>query len=290
MEDLETFVAVVEHGSFTAAAHALGITVTVVSRRIRGLERRLNTRLLNRTTRRVSVTEAGARYHADVRPALEALRDSEARLQQLSSEPSGELRVAAPMSFGIRRLGPLLAQFAAAHPRLRVRLELDDRMVDIVAQGMDLALRIGHLDDSSLVARPILPIPMLLCAAPAYLERHGTPRQAADLTEHVCLHYSIPGQREAWTLREMGRSVTVQVRGGFCSNNGDVLCQAAVAGLGVVLLPEFIVGQDLAAGTLLPLAPGLSAPSVTLYGLYPSRQFVPVKVKLLLDHLMATVV
>jgi DNA-binding transcriptional LysR family regulator len=287
MDDLETFVAVVEAQGFTAAAKALGMTVTAASRRVKALEQRLGARLLNRTTRRVSLTEAGQIYYEQVRSLLSQLRETERQLSQLATEPQGQLRITAPMSFGVRRLAPLLARFATAHPRLQLNLQLDDRLVDFPEQDLDVALRIGYPQDSALVARSIAPIQRFLCASPAYLRARGIPRQPMDLLGHNCLHYDVLSLREEWTLAGLHGPETIAVRGNFCSNNGAVLCEAAIQGLGIALLPEFIVEQPLAQGSLRRVLEGFEPPPFTLYALCASRQFLPAKIKLLLEYLVA---
>lgn len=287
LDELDVFVAVVETRGFTAAAAALGTTVTAVSRRVKALEQRLGTRLLNRTTRRVSLTAAGEVYYRQVRRLLAELRDTEGQLTDLAGEPHGPLRITAPMSFGVRRLAPVVARFARAHPRVQVQLQLDDRVVDIVEQGLDLALRIGYPQDSSLIARPIAPVARYVCASPDYLGAHGTPRAPADLVGHACLHYSNLSEREEWTLSGPRGPEPVRVRGSFCSNNGDVLCEAAAQGLGVALLPDFIAGEALADGRLVRILEGHEPPPYTLYALYPSRELVPAKTRLFLDALPA---
>lgn len=275
----------VDAGGFTAAARALGLTPGAVSRRVRTLERRLGTRLLNRTTRRVSLTEAGATYHRQVARTLEDLRQVEARLSHLADEPVGHLRVSAPTSFGIRRLARLGAVFAARHPSLQFDLQLDDRFTDIVGEGYDLALRIGRLADSRLVARALVPVHRVVCAAPSYLDVHGRPERPADLAGHACLHYSHLTLREEWTLTGDGEPEAVDVTGPVRSNNGEVLREAALAGLGIVLLPGFIVEEDLRTGRLERVLAAFRPTPFTLYGVYPSREYVPRKVHLFLDFL-----
>jgi len=287
LEDQQIFVAVVEAASFTAAARLLGISVTATSRRVQALERRLGTRLLNRTTRRLSLTEAGEVYYEQVRRILRELRDTEAQLAGLAEEPLGQLRVTAPMSFGVRRLAPLVAGFARSHPRLQVQLLLDDQVVDVVGQGLDLALRIGYPRDSSLVARPLAVIPRHICAAPRYLEDQGIPRRPSDLNRHACLHYSNLSVREEWTLMGPQGPESVAVQGSFCSNNGDVLCEAAIQGLGIAMLPDFIVQRALADGRLQRILADYEPPAFTLLALYPSRDLLPTKTRLFLEMLSA---
>ncbi len=285
---LQTFVSVVESGTLSRAAERLETTAGAVSRRIAALEQRLGLRLLNRTTRRLSLTEAGERYYEDVVSVLRALEEAEDRATHLSDAPRGNLRVAAPLSFGVKTLAPLLPGFSARYPSLRVSIDLDDRLVDILESAADLALRIGPLEDSTLVARRIRDYRRVVCAAPAYLARRGEPRAPADLAGHDCLHYSNIALKEEWSFGAgEGLVQTVEVRGPLCANNGDLLRKVAVAGMGVCALPEFIAADDLAAGRLQAILTGFEAPALTLWALWPSRRFVPAKVRVFVDYLAA---
>jgi DNA-binding transcriptional LysR family regulator len=285
---LTTFVAVVDTGGFSRAAERLETTAGAVSRRVAALEERLGLRLINRTTRQLNLTEAGEQYYRDVSAILQALTDAEDRISHLGASPSGELRVAAPMSFGVRALAPLLPDFHARYPGLQLLMDLDDRMVDIVATGADLALRIGRLTDSSLVARRIAEFERVFCAAPAYLDRCGRPRVPADLRRHACLRYSNLAGREEWTLHHrqgVGHAETPDVSGPVCANNGDLLRHAAIAGMGICSLPRFIVADDLDAGALECVLGDWCAPPLLLSAVWPSRRFVPAKVRVFVDYL-----
>ena len=196
MEELEVFIAVVEVGGFSAAAKRLETTPAAVSRRIKGLEQRLGVRLLQRTTRKIRLTEAGELYFREVRAMLADLRAVEQRLDEVTGQATGDLRIAAPMSFGQRRLAPLLPRFALAHPKLSISLILEDRETDIVGEGLDLALRIAYPSDSSFVSRPVTTIPRYLVASPDYIARRGKPNSPEDLLQHDCLHYSVISERE----------------------------------------------------------------------------------------------
>jgi len=282
---LETFIAVVDAGGFSRAAEKLETTPGAVSRRVSALEERLGLRLLNRTTRKLSLTEAGEHYYRDVSAILQALMEAEDRISHHAEEPTGTLRVAAPLSFAVRALAPLLPGFTARFAGLRITLDLDDRLVDILATGADVALRIGELADSSLVARRIGEVKRVVCAAPAYLDRRGEPKTPADLMRHACLHYSNVGLKEEWTLIGERGPEAVEVDGPLCANNGDVLRKAAVGGMGIVSLPDFIVAEDLAAGRLRPVLTGYTTNPLPLSALWPSRQFVPAKVRVFVDYL-----
>ena len=286
MEELEIFVAVVEAQGFTAAAARLETTTAAISRRIKALEQRLGVRLLQRTTRKIQLTEAGEIYYQEVRRVLEDLRTAEDQLQQLTYQPIGELRIATPMSFGQRRLAPLVARFAAAHHRLRLSLLLDDRETDLVREGIDLALRITYPVDASYIAKPIMPVPRYLCASPDYLASRGVPTIPTDLLKHDCLHYNVITEVEEWSFSGAHGVETVPVKGRFCSNNGEVLLEAAIQGLGIILLPDFIVSEALADGRLVRVLEGQERMPLTLFAVYPSRHFVPTKIRLFIDFIV----
>jgi len=286
VDDREVFFGVVEAKGFAAAARRLGTTPASVSRRVKALEQRLGVRLLQRTTRKLSLTDAGERYFSEGRRLLRELDVLEQALTAAAREPEGELRIVAPMSFGQRRLGPLVARFAALHGKLRISLLLEDRESDLFDEAADLAIRIGYPADSSLVARAIAPVPRHVCASPAYLHRRGCPQSPEDLLQHDCLHYNLISEREEWSFRGDDSERTLAIRGRFCSNNGDVLAQAAVAGLGITLLPDFIVEDDLAQGRLVKVLEDYERAPFTLFALYPSRQHVPAKTRAFLEYLL----
>lgn len=286
MEELEVFVAVVEAGGFSAAAKRLEATPAAVSRRIKGLEQRLGVRLLQRTTRKIRLTEAGELYFREVRAMLADLRAVEQRLDEVTGQATGELRIAAPMSFGQRRLAPLLPQFALAHPKLSISLILEDRETDIVGEGFDLALRIAYPSDSSFVSRPITTIPRYLVASPDYIARRGKPNSPEDLLQHDCLHYSVISEREEWSFGGSNREESILIKGSYCANNGDVLAEAAIQGLGITLLPDFIIDEALAEGRLVRVLEDWERAPLTLSVLYPSRRHVPAKTRLLIEYLI----
>lgn len=285
MQELEVFVAVVEAKGFSAAAKHLDSTAAAVSRRIKALEQRLGVRLLQRTTRLVQLTEAGEIYYREVRRLLDDLEAAENQLQDVTGEPAGELRIVAPMTFGQQRLAPLVSRFALEHPRLRISLILDDSETDLVAEGVDLALRIAYPVDSSLIARPLGLVPRYFCASPDYLAKKGTPGKPEDLAGHDCLHYSLISERDEWQFGGAGDEQSVVVKGRFCSNNGEVLAQAAMTGLGIALLPNFVVDNALAEGRLVRVLEGYEQAPLTLSVIYPSRQHVPAKARMMIEYL-----
>ncbi len=286
MDELDVFVTVVEEQGFSAAAKRLDSTPAAVSRRVKALEQRLGVRLLQRTTRKVQLTEAGELYFREVSRLLGELRNVEQQLDEVTGQATGELRIVAPMSFGQCRLAPIVARFALAHPKLRVSLMLEDRETDIVSEGMDLALRIAYPSDSSLVARPIAPVPRYVCASPEYLARRGTPRSPTDLLQHDCLHYNVISEREEWTFGGPEGDETIVIKGVFCSNNGEVLAEAAMQGLGITLLPDFIIEDALAEGRLVRILKDRERSPLSLFVLYPSRHHVPAKTRLFIEYMI----
>jgi DNA-binding transcriptional LysR family regulator len=284
MDELEVFVTVVESQGFSAAAKRLETTPAAVSRRVKALEERLGVRLLQRTTRQVQLTEAGDLYFREVSRLLGDLRAVEQQLEAVTSQLRGDLRIVAPMSFGQRRLAPVVARFALMHPELRVTLKLEDRETDIVSEGFDLAIRIAYPSDSSLVARTLGTIPRYFCASPEYLARRGTPRTPQDLLQHHCLHYNVISEREEWTFGGPQGDETIVIKAAFCCNNGEVLAEAAVQGLGITLLPDFIIEDALFDGRLVRVLEGRERSPLVLSVLYPSRRHFPVKARSFIDY------
>ncbi|MGB5451127.1 MAG: LysR family transcriptional regulator [Sedimenticolaceae bacterium] len=286
MDDREFFFSVVEANGFSAAARRLETTPASVSRRVKALEQRLGVRLLHRTTRKLTLTESGERYFREGRRLLQELYDLELALTASARELEGELRVVAPMSFGQRRLAPLVARFAAINSKLRISLVLEDRETDLINAAADLAIRIGYPADSSMIAREIAPVPRHACASPEYLERRGYPESPDELLHHDCLHYNLISERDEWTFLSADGEQTLAIKGRFCSNNGDVLAEAAMQGLGIALLPDFIVEEGLADGRLVKVLEDFERPPLTLFALYPSRQHVPAKTRKFLAYLL----
>lgn len=289
MEDLSAmavFARVVEMESFSGAARALGLSKSAVSKRVGRLEDRMGLRLLNRTTRRLSLTEAGAAFYQGCRRVVAEAEAAERAVSRLASAPRGRLKVNAPMSFGVRHLAPALPDFMARYPELNVDLTLNDRVVDLVEEGFDLAIRIARLAESSLIARRLAPNRLVLCAAPSYLAAHGAPRAVEDLKGHECLLYSYQTAGDAWRLCGPGGERRLAVTGRLRINNGDALLAAALGGLGVALLPCFICGQDLRAGRLIQVLPAWSGPADTaIAAVYPASRNLSPKVRVFVDFL-----
>ncbi|MCE8027040.1 LysR family transcriptional regulator [Billgrantia aerodenitrificans] len=280
LDAMTAFVRVAELGSYTRAAETLNLSRTRISRLIMELESHLGVRLLQRTTRRLHLTEAGESYLASAQGILQALEEAEAELGAGSTEVCGRLRVNGPMSFGMRFLSPLIARFMVEHPALEVRLDLNDRRVDLLEEGYDLAIRIGSLPDSTLVARRLARCRLVPCASPEYLARYGEPQTLKELTEHRCLRYRTTGGSE-WQFG--GKRLTVH--GPLESNNGDVLTHAAEAGLGIAHQPSFLITESIRQGRLVPLLQNEEPVTLGIYGVFPARRHLPAKVERLLDYL-----
>jgi DNA-binding transcriptional LysR family regulator len=285
-EDMRILVEVVERGSFSAAAERLALTKQLVSRRVMALEERLGVQLLVRTTRRIALTDLGQDYVDRARRILAEVEDADQAMASHVATPRGTLRVSAPLSFGRTHLSTLIAGFLSIHPGVRIELDMTDRPVDIVAEGYDLAIRIGSLVDSSFVARRLTSVDMVICATAAYLERVGIPRTIKDLQAHNCLEYR-HSRGTAWWLTVNGKQVIVAVRGTYSANNGDVLRDAALAGLGLVQLPTFIVGDDIAAGRLMTVLQDFAPAPTGAYVVHPAHRQRSRLVRTFSDYLAA---
>ena len=284
--ELTAFVRTVECGSQAGAARAIGLTPAMVGRYLRALEERLGARLLNRSTATQSLTEAGTVFHARASAVLEALAAAEAAVTDRQADPVGTLRISAPMVFGTRYLAAALARFGAAHPGLAIELTLNDRQVDLVEEGYDLALRIGRLADSTLVARWLAPCRLVVVAAPHYLAARGTPETPQALLEHDCLNYAYASEGQlARFSGPDGQSVSVELRGRFAANNGEALLEAAMAGAGILVSPTFIAGDALRDGRLRQILTGWQVPTLALYAVFPSARQLAPKVRACVDAL-----
>ncbi|MDP3650815.1 MAG: LysR family transcriptional regulator [Rhodoferax sp.] len=275
-DSMAVFVATVDKGSLSAAAEAFGMSAPMAGKHIRHLEERLGARLLTRTTRRQSLTEIGQAYLEQCRQILEQVRAAESCTQALRASPRGKLRINAPVTFGSLMLAPALTHFLEQNPEVQVELTLNDRVIDLVEERVDVAIRIGALADSGLVARPLKPYGVVICAAPQYLQRHGTPRHPEDLVDHQCLGFTHWSRRGGWTL---GRTDTPP-RGWpvsrFQSNNGLALRMAALEGFGIVMQSSAMLAGDLAAGRLVELLSEHLPPPLPMHLIYPKdRQPVP---------------
>jgi DNA-binding transcriptional LysR family regulator len=269
-EDMGTFVRIAEAGSISRAADQLGVAKSAVSRRLADFETRLGINLINRSTRSSSLTEAGKSYYERAVKILEDVNELNAAAKGAKTSLVGSMKIAVPLSFGLQHLTPAINDFAAAHPEVSIHMDFSDRQVDLIEEGLDLAIRIADLRDSSLIARKIAPIRRVLCASPEYLDRHGFPEKPEDLKSHQALRYDIaPGTAWRFTGPDGGEeSVTPQLR--MSANNGEFLHEAALAGFGLVILPSFIVWKDLAAGR---------------YAVYPQTRYLSQRVRSFIDFL-----
>lgn len=284
---LRLLITVADAASFTRAADKLGISRAMASRRVLELEARLGVRLINRTTRRVALTEVGAQYVERTRELIAGLEEAERQVTSQAAEPVGRLRISAPMSFGIGYAATAIEQFADQHPRIAVDLVLNDRFVDLVEEGYDVAIRIGRLTDSTLIARRIAATRLIVAAAPAYLAREGTPLIPADLAGRECLLYAYTAQREQWTFGEADTEVSVRVEGRILCNNSDAMANMAIAGIGLVRAPDFILGARIAAGQLVEVLAEFSGKPLGIYAVHASLAHVPLKVRAFVDFLGA---
>lgn len=285
---LEIFVKVVELQSFTDAAAALGISKSHCSKQIRRLEDRLGARLVNRTTRQIGTTAAGAAFYERCTRILGDLEEAEQTVGQLQRKPTGTLRISGPLSFSVRYLGPALADFMAAHPQLNVDLRLADRRVDIVEEGYDLAIRIGSLADSSLIARKLGRVQPVLCASPGYLADNPAPQHPRDLRDHSCLLYHYQATGLSWGFHNSdGAEEIVRVDGRLRADNGDVMVAMACSGLGLIYVPDFLVSEPIRSGALVPLLPEWSHQPNAVWALYPHSRHLSAKVRLFIDFLAA---
>lgn len=289
LTDIAIFVKVVELASFTAAAEALETSQPVVSKAVTRLEEKLGARLLNRTTRRLSLTEAGSELYRRSARALSEIENAELEVARFQTEPRGTLRVAAPMSFSILQLGPFIHEFLQRYPGVSVELNMNDQQVDLIEEGYDVAIRIAHLQDSTLVARKITTSRQVLCASPAYLAKHGTPERPEDLLEHNCIVYSFLMTPREWRLTDAdGETHVVPVNGKLHSNNGLVNRAVAMEGGGIALLPTFYIGEQVKSGALKPVLCGFRPPELSVYAVYPERRNLMPKVRAFIDALAET--
>ena len=283
--EMKTLVAVVDAGSFIGAAEPLGMSKAAVSRHVSDLENRLGVRLLQRTTRRLSLTDEGQAFYARSKDALALVDEAETEIRSRSSEASGVVRVNAPQTFGVLHLAPLWGGFMDANPRVSLEVTLSDRLVDVVDEGFDLAIRIATLPNSTLVSKKLASTRVMLCAAPAYLERVGTPSHPADLALHQVIAYSYWAGRDEWTFTGPEGVVSVKTRARLYANNGDTCLAAALSGQGIILQPSFLVAEDVRAGRLVELMPEYRSIELGIYAVYPTRKQLALKVRRLIDYL-----
>jgi len=286
LNDIAVFVAVVDAGSFTRAAERLNLSRPVVSKYVSRLEDHLGVRLLNRTTRRLSLTEAGRIFHARSRRGLDDIAEAQAEISSLQEHPRGVLRINVPMSFGILHIAPLLPAFMQQYPDVRVEMDLNDRKLDVIDEGFDVSVRIGDLPDSSLIARRLAPCRHVIVAAPAYVEARGMPRKPEELRTHDIISYSLQQSAQNWHfLNPAGQAVQVPADGRLQVNNSLALREALLGGLGIARTPTFLVGDDLRQGRLTRLLADHQSPEVSVFVVYPQRRHLSPKVRAFADFL-----
>lgn len=285
-ESMRAFTQVVVSGGFAAAAREMGLSRSAVNKLVISLENELGVQLLHRSTRVVTPTETGLAFYERCLEILTSLEEAERSITQLHEEPKGKLRVNAPMTFGTMHLAPAMADFLAQYPDLQVQLTLNDRFVEPIEEGFDVTVRIAAPQPSaSLIVHSLSTAQRVVCAAPSYLETHGTPSHPNELRHHSCLHYGQLAGGNQWTLLDAEGEYTVSITGVLCSNNGEVLKDAAVRGLGITLLPLFMIGTELQQGKLIPILSTYQASELTISVLYPVNRHLSIKVRLLVDFL-----
>ena len=285
---MEAFVRVVEAGSFVAAADRLGISTSSLSRLVADLEQHLGARLLNRTTRRLSLTESGQAYYERCVTLLADVAEAEAVAGQSAAQARGTLRLTCSYSMAEQTVAPAIAAFVERHPAVKFELVVADRIVDLVEEGFDLAIRVGNVGSDRLVARRLGSMQLVLCAAPAYLERHGAPAVAADLPRHNALTYAYSAAPRVWRFHDIAGNVhDVRVAGNLHANSGDALRAAAIAGLGILYEPDFLLASALRGGQLVRLLPDYTGAGGEIWAVYPSRRHLSLKVRLFVDHIAA---
>ena len=289
LTSLGIFVAAVEEGSFAAAARRFGLSAAMAGKHVSALEAELNARLLHRTTRRLSLTDTGQTYYERCKRILEAFDEARREASDSQGTARGVLRVAAPVTFGAMHLGDVVAHYMEDHPHVNVEVLLGDRYVDLIDAGVDVAIRIGRIEDPRLVTRRLAPCRMVVCASPAYLKRHGTPRKPDDLMRAQRLAFSEAVSAGDWTLHD--RKNRTHVIDGPCrmtANNTQMLLASAIAGAGIVYGPTFVFGAHIRRGELVALLPAYRAADLTIQAVYPSARRIPLKVRRFVDYLAET--
>jgi DNA-binding transcriptional LysR family regulator len=286
-ENMGAFIRVVEAGSISGAADRLGVAKSAVSRRLKELEEHLGVELFHRTTRRMNLTETGrAFYHQSVR-ILDDVLEAEIATSQAHGTLKGSLKIALPSTFGLMHMGPAINEFSKAHPQIEFDLDFNDREVDLMQEGFDLAIRIANLPDSSLIARRLAPIQTIICASPSYLEKMGIPQVPDELIEHQCLVYSLLRDFEYWNLTDSsGKEARIKIHPYLKASTGEFLKDAAVEGQGIILVPSFIAYKEIEGGTLVPVLQDYKTPQIDAYAIYPQTRHLSQRVRAFVDFLM----
>ncbi|MES2509879.1 MAG: LysR substrate-binding domain-containing protein [Pseudomonadota bacterium] len=289
VKSMQIYVAVVDGGSFVHAAERFDTSTASISRQVAALEEHLGARLLQRTTRRLSMSEPGRAFYERAQQILTDIAETEAVIGREATQPTGLLRISVPLSYGLREFARILPGFRERYPGLRLDIDLSDRNVDLVNEGMDVAVRIGASPSPNLIARKIAPVRIVVCAAPSYLAARGFPQTPEDLANHDTLAYSLLATGDSWTLRDgSGTEQTVRIEPKVHANNGDLLRELALAGGGIISQPDFIVADDLARGALVPLLEDWKREESHVYAVYLSRKFLSPKVRVFIDYLVET--
>jgi len=283
--EMQTFNAVVDAGSFVKAADALAMSKAAVSRYVVDMETRLGVRLLHRTTRRLSLTDEGQIFYVRSKELLAELAEAEDEITSRSDAASGLLRINAPFTFGVLHLAPLWGAFRAQHPKVKLDVTLADRLIDLVEEGYDVAIRIANLENSTLVSKRLATTRMVLCGSPQYLKLYGTPKHPSELANHAVISYSYWSTKDEWHFKGPLGPVSVKTNPCIHTNNGDTCRAAALASQGIILQPSFLVGDDLASGKLVELMPEFCSLEIGIYAVYPTRKHVSPKVRALIDFL-----
>lgn len=286
-DNMSTFVRVVESGSISGAADRLDVAKSAVSRRLKELEEHLGVELFHRTTRKMNLTDSGRIFYHQCVRILEDVLEAELATSQAHGELKGGLKIALPLSFGLLHLASAISEFSQAHPQLEFDLDFSDREVDLMQEGFDLAIRIARLPDSSLIARRLAPIRSVVCASPDYLQRMGTPKSPAELSEHQCLVYTLIRDFESWHFHDAADNLlTAKIRPYLKASNGEFLRDAAVQGRGIVLEPTFIVYKEIESGSLVPFLQDFRPPQFDAYAIYPQTRHLSHRVRAFVDFLV----
>lgn len=283
LTSMKVFAAVVEAESFTAAADRLEMSRAMVSKYVASLEHRLGTRLLQRTTRRLRLTESGAAYFERCVQIVAAVAEAEEGTVNLNTTPRGTLRLTMPVSFGILHMGPLISAYLKHYPEVKIDIQLSDRRMDLIEEGLDLAIRIGTLTESGLIVRRLASDSLVVCGSPEYLREHGTPQHPADLSAHNCLLYTYSATGEEWKLKGREGEVSVKVSGTLRATNGDMVKLAALGGVGLIYQPRFLVSEELRDGRLVEVLADYRQTELGVYAVYPSRTHLSAKVRSFVD-------
>lgn len=285
-EEIQTFIKVVKAGSLSGAAERLDIAKSAVSRRLSDLEARLGVQLLTRTTRRLNLTESGRQYYQRCQTILADLAETEQAITSGDIALSGTVRMASPLSFGISHLSPVLDEFLQLHPELKLDLDLNDRTLNFMEEDVDLAIRIGRLSDSSLVARKLADTQLIVCASPGYLTQYGEPTHPHELDRHQALSYSYAESPHWHFINQDKTETAVRMNYRMRANNGDVLLKAAIDGLGIIMTPSFIGAEAIKQGQLIPILTDYTLAAGAIYAIYPKQRYLPQRIRILIDYLV----